>query len=1187
MFEVILPDGTLVNVRASSKEEAHAIATKYFAEQRAGSQERGGSLSPTPVIGVPNASPIPSDNENFDYETGVALPGLRAALGFAETAEEKEDYLTNKVGSEGFTRDSAGNLAITVKGLKKLGISSKDGKNVIIDESKTTWGDVADFSGIVGPIAGTLVTMTPWGRAAKYGHSFLKEVGLMAAGAGLGKGGEELVESVVDYQRQSPQEIAETAGKEALFMGGAQTVFGAAARGVKALIGPKASVETLDAINDMAKGMPDPKIVAAKEVELGRALTAKELAKIPKIQAIPHQLALGRPIPGRMQSAYETILNPKRRHGKNIAYLEARMQQLMKATGATELDIAKFSTKLNTGTLVKEDIMKLADDFSLTGKQAENEFQKLLIAAIERIDDGIFDKLPKITFDEVAVTLNKVATREGAQDLATVLSGRMGLDKETGEKIFFESKFMEAFKTAKEQFRAEYGAINEMFSLGFQRDAAGNIMKNSAGENLYWRTLEEVVAYYDDLALTTGRALPPWLKPATAETTSVEQRLVGATETTTIPRAGGGIDYVGGQAPQTEPFFLRRPNLQAIAEQEQKLGRALTSNELAQIPEVLTGAGRIPQLAFIPTGQIKSMAQRLSQEVPRGTPQLDAAKGLTQNDVSAIMNLPDYLTFQQFHNFRRGLQGGDELSAFIPGGLSRDWKREFMRVVDDNIATLAETGNAQAAFLTTLPPYLRELYDPSTIAKALTAFKNTNTRFAEHSKTFDDALLNSVRRKVKKGGYDADQLVTAILGKNQPERYRAFMNILPEAEREIVERQVRSQFLTLSVQKAYDPIDNILDPVILKRELQSIGTTAEELMGPYYNPFVNLLDSMNFHGAKMTGEQAGRLMGRWTKDFPKADGVPQSLHIMSRIAKAAEKEAQFGANQLVRAVRDPKFEPERIVKIVFKPQGAKLINDAKQMLAPETFALVQQDAMRTLLKRATGNQGTQVQELFNSSRLQSTMRSYGDETLEAMFGKENLQLLNQFNKEMAIITGVEGQGAGNIVAGAVALYAFNLANIQTVGTIGIIGRLLSSNRVVQALSKTDAGSIRVVMNAMQRAIQLEIAHLLATGQQAAADELQAAIDHVNVPMETQENVINEAGNILEQTKEAVTPIRDTIRQTIGETFGAVGTPPINSAAPTSSPMPLPNVAPPQVATANPIVLPNPQDRFLAERLGRT
>jgi hypothetical protein len=121
---------------------------------------------------------------------------------------------------------------------------------------------------------------------------------------------------------------------------------------------------------------------------------------------------------------------------------------------------------------------------------------------------------------------------------------------------------------------------------------------------------------------------------------------------------------------------------------------------------------------------------------------------------------------------------------------------------------------------------------------------------------------------------------------------------------------------------------------------------------------------------------------------------------------------------------------------------------------------------------------------------------------------------------------------------------------------------------------------------MRRAIQLEIAHLIATGQQAAAAELQAAIDRVDVPMDLQEDVSNEAGNILEQVKEAVTPIRNTIRQTIGETFGAAETPPISSAAPATSPIPLPNVAPPQVGIANPIVLPNPQDRFLAERLGR-
>jgi hypothetical protein len=125
------------------------------------------------------------------------------------------------------------------------------------------------------------------------------------------------------------------------------------------------------------------------------------------------------------------------------------------------------------------------------------------------------------------------------------------------------------------------------------------------------------------------------------------------------------------------------------------------------------------------------------------------------------------------------------------------------------------------------------------------------------------------------------------------------------------------------------------------------------------------------------------------------------------------------------------------------------------------------------------------------------------------------------------------------------------------------------------------------MNAMRRAIQLELSHLIATGQEEVAAGLQKAINQADVNMTGQQDLGVEAGNILEQVKEAVTPMRNTIRETFTETFGAAGTPPIGSAVPTAlAPMPLPDVMPPQVSVANPIVLPNPQDRFLAERLGR-
>jgi hypothetical protein len=63
-----------------------------------------------------------SDKNNFDYESGVGAPWLRAKLGAAETQGEKERVLEEAVGGQGFTRNSRGDLALTPRGLKRLGI---------------------------------------------------------------------------------------------------------------------------------------------------------------------------------------------------------------------------------------------------------------------------------------------------------------------------------------------------------------------------------------------------------------------------------------------------------------------------------------------------------------------------------------------------------------------------------------------------------------------------------------------------------------------------------------------------------------------------------------------------------------------------------------------------------------------------------------------------------------------------------------------------------------------------------------------------------------------------------------------------------------------------------------------------------------------------------------------------------
>jgi len=125
IYEIETPDGRIIEVEGAPGKEKEAIAAvrKYLANETVSND---------------------FDAENFDYQTGVDAPGLRAQLDLAETVEEKELVLTNRVGSQGFTRDSAGNFALTPSGLKRLGIRGGSDKNIIIDESGLAKGDFAD-----------------------------------------------------------------------------------------------------------------------------------------------------------------------------------------------------------------------------------------------------------------------------------------------------------------------------------------------------------------------------------------------------------------------------------------------------------------------------------------------------------------------------------------------------------------------------------------------------------------------------------------------------------------------------------------------------------------------------------------------------------------------------------------------------------------------------------------------------------------------------------------------------------------------------------------------------------------------------------------------------------------------------------------------------------------------------------
>ena len=177
-------------------------------------QRIGEVLNPAPRIGqIKQLEDLATrdsgkDTDTFDYKTG-ADSGLRALLSFGESSEDQEAILTKLVGTDGFTRDSAGRLALTAEGQRKRGIDPV-GKNLVIEDEGFSFGDIADLTGFVpetvGAIGGTILGL-PFGLAGAAAGAGI--------GAGLGQTIEEGVESLIGVQKQSAEEVAKDVATEA------------------------------------------------------------------------------------------------------------------------------------------------------------------------------------------------------------------------------------------------------------------------------------------------------------------------------------------------------------------------------------------------------------------------------------------------------------------------------------------------------------------------------------------------------------------------------------------------------------------------------------------------------------------------------------------------------------------------------------------------------------------------------------------------------------------------------------------------------------------------------------------------------------------------------------------------------------------------------------------------------------
>ena len=385
--------------------------------------------------------------------------------------------MLNRVGEDGFTKDSKGNLALTEAGQIKEGMEPI-GKNLVIEDKGFSLRDFSDLAGIAPETIGAVV------------GGILGAPGLItgaagaAGGAALGQAAEEGIESLLGLQKQSLGEVGVDVAREAAlagtldFAGNAifklgKMAFGAAGKGVNA--GARAMGQV--------------------EQEIG-ADTAKLALKVLDEGGIPSYEAAGMPAGISKVSAIAGAVGggEQKRALKNIRFALTQRDKLLGEAGVSTVDdlakVIKDSVPAKAKKLqnelhsAQEAHMKVIDDtismLTKTTKSGGEIDDFVLESLVKNYEE--FMKNSKVEFNLVDDILSEVkgkVTINGVEK--EVVGGQLPIFDIKALSARFadiiESQYASASKVAPEEFLDIGRQIDQLSSagakLGSQRSSQG------------------------------------------------------------------------------------------------------------------------------------------------------------------------------------------------------------------------------------------------------------------------------------------------------------------------------------------------------------------------------------------------------------------------------------------------------------------------------------------------------------------------------------------------------------------------------------------------------------------------------------------------------------------------------------------------------------------------------------------
>jgi hypothetical protein len=449
-----------------------------------------------------------------------------------------------------------------------------------------------------------------------------------------------------------------------------------------------------------------------------------------------------------------------------------------------------------------------------------------------------------------------------------------------------------------------------------------------------------------------------------------------------------------------------------------------------------------------------------------------------RQDIPARLEAEGGHSFTQLINMRSNLKG-KKLIMGLSGGKQGNLVDEVIKILDEKIKNLGDSA------LTSAMRVGKQQGKPLTKAQSdeinliRTRLNKANADYYKQHKPFDSALIQKLKNSESVDPADVYEAI--FKGNVTAIDLKALVNAIPEEKRgAIFQSFMRRYIKETSESSINDPISRSINIAAFANKVLKDKDTLRYILGNKSTEFFSTIDNFVTLKPKLTATEMAEIANQFKGKVANIQSMsPDDISLSTgrflealetRAIKSAEQESMKAANIFSRIEN---ASPEEIAKVVFRPKSADDILRVKQIVSEDAFLEIREQALEQILRDSVQTGSKKLNEIFKPNNLDRALKMYDTESLNAMFGKEMTQSLQNFSRAMRTNVAEEGGGgAGGLIAGMLAINIFNVALWPAIAGMAFYKALFSNPRMVSLLTKTDKTSVGEVLRFTERFARL-------------------------------------------------------------------------------------------------------------------